>query len=247
MKNEEFIYLPEVVSTNDALALIVRERKNYSLDLEDVIVLYADWQSGGKGMAGNVWESNPKENILASFYFFPSVSPSEQFFVNIFFSLSVRRMLSKYLYPVKIKWPNDIYVNDKKIGGILIEHTVQGEKLDSIAGIGLNLNQTEFSASLPNPTSVKLETGFENGRVTLIKELYWILKTYINLLKTKDFERLKREYYWHLYRYQEFHPYNVRGENVMAQIIGIDDFGQLQLETDDGKVLSCGFKEVKQL
>lgn len=245
MKNEEFIFLPEVISTNDALTLIIRERKNYRLDIEDVIVLYSDWQSAGKGLAGNVWESNPKENILASFYISPSVFPHEQFFVNIFFAICVRKMLSKYLYPVKIKWPNDIYVNDKKIGGILIEHTVQGDQLDTIAGIGINLNQVEFSPDLPNPTSVKLETGFENGRITLIKELYWIIKTYFNLLKTKDFDRLKREYYWYLYRFQEFHSYTVRGENITAKIVGVNDFGQLQLESDVQENFLCGFKEVK--
>lgn len=246
MNNGQFIFIPEVTSTNDYLSFIIRERKSKGINTEDFTTVYTDQQTAGRGQAGNRWESNSKENILASFYFNLPISPRKQFYINIFFSLAVRKMLSKYLYDVKIKWPNDIYVGQKKIAGILIEHTLQGNQItQTIAGVGINLNQTSFSALLPNPTSVKLESGHENGRITLLKELTVIAENYYELLRNEQYELLLREYYRYLFRIGEEHFFIIRGEKLGATITGLDEYGQLQLLLTDGQRVTCGFKEVE--
>ena len=244
MKKEQFIFMREVTSTNDALRSMIEENKENS-PLEEFTVLYTDWQSKGRGMVGNVWESNPQENILASFYLTPPILPQDQSLMNIFFSLAVRKMLAKYLPIVKIKWPNDIYIHNKKIAGILMEHSIQGDKIIyTIAGVGINLNQNTFDFA-PNPTSILLETGFYNGRITLIKELYYIAKNYYQLIEQGEYEQLRKEYYWHLYRFGEFRSFLIKDELIAAKITGVDGFGRLQLETMNGETIFCGYKEVK--
>ena len=244
MKKEQFIFVREVTSTNDALRSII-EQNEPKKPVEEFTVLYADWQSKGRGMVGNVWESNPQENILASFYLTPPVLPKDQSLINIFFSLAVRKMLAKYVPSVKIKWPNDIYIHDKKIAGILMEHSIQGDKIAyTIAGVGINLNQDSFEFA-PNPTSLLLETGFYNGRITLIKELYYYAQNYYQLILKGEYAQLRKEYYWHLYRFGEFHSYLVKNELIAAKIIGVDGYGQLQLQTMNGEIILCGYKEVK--
>ncbi|MDR2979893.1 MAG: biotin--[acetyl-CoA-carboxylase] ligase [Bacteroidales bacterium] len=246
MNNEQFIFIPEVTSTNDYLSFLIREKKSKGIMVEEFTVVHTDRQTAGRGQKGNSWESNPTENILASFYLNPPISPRKQFYVNIFFALSVRKMLSNYVYSVKIKWPNDIYVHDKKIAGILIEHTLQGSQIGhTIAGVGINLNQTIFSKLLPNPTSVKLESGHENGRITLLKELCMVARNYYELLKNEQYDLLLKEYYWHLFRMNETHRFIVCNKEFEAKVIGVDEYGQLQLIRKDGMKFTCGFKEVE--
>jgi len=244
MKKEQFIFMREVTSTNDVLRSVI-EKNNKNTAIEEFTVLYTDWQSKGRGMANNAWESNPQENILASFYFTPPILPKDQSLMNIFFSLAVRKMLSKYVASVKIKWPNDIYIHDKKIAGILIEHTIQGDKIvNTIAGIGINLNQALFEFA-PNPTSLFLETGFYNGRITLIKELYYCARNYYQLILQGEYEQLRKEYYWHLYRFGKFHSYLINDELIAAKITGVDGYGRLELQSMKGDKILCGYKEVK--
>ena len=244
MKNEQFIFITKVTSTNDVLRSMI-ERKEVNNPVQELTILYTDWQSNGRGMSNNCWESKPKENILVSFYFTPPILPKDQSLMNIFFSLSIRKMLAKYIPSVKIKWPNDIYIYDKKIAGILIEHVIQGDKIEyTIAGVGINVNQDKFEFA-PNPTSLYLETGIYNDRIELIKELHYIVGSYYQLILQNKYEQLKKEYCQHLYRFDEFHSYLIKDELITAKITGIDDYGRLQLETTGGEMIFCGYKEVK--
>lgn len=246
MNQDPFIFIQEVSSTNDYLSSIVLDKKLTHNELDNFTVVYADWQTAGKGLSDNKWESRPKENILASFYIKEPVSPSRQFFINIAFALSVRKMLSRHLPSVKIKWPNDIYVHGKKMAGILIEHAVQGNELQySIAGVGINLNQTRFDPLLTKVTSLKLETGYECERITLLKQLHQILTGhYAGFLTREDFDILLKEYYGNLYRMNEFHAYVIHGTRMEAMITGVDEYGRLCLEDRQGRQFICGYKEV---
>ncbi len=246
MNQDPFIFIQEVSSTNDYLSSIVLDKKLNDNELDNFTVVYADWQTAGKGLSGNKWESRPKENILASFYIKEPVSPSRQFFINIAFALSVRKMLSRHLPSVKIKWPNDIYVHEKKMAGILIEHAIQGNELRySIAGVGINLNQTRFDPLLTKVTSLKLETGYEYERITLLKQLHQILTGhYAGFLTKEDFDILLKEYYGNLYRIKEFHTYVIHGTRMEAMITGVDEYGRLSLEDRQGRQFICGYKEV---
>ena len=245
MKNDHLIFVPEVDSTINYLSDIVRDKELNHQKLAELTAVFTDWQSAGRGQQGNVWASNPKENILISFYFSPSIIPQEQFFMNIFFSLSVRKMLEKYLPEVKIKWPNDIYVEDKKIAGILLDHTLQNNRiLHTIAGVGININQMQFPDTVANPTSLKLLTEQNFELLPLIEELHAITSYYYNMLKQGNYLQLLKEYYQNLYRINEYHSFIIHNEEKEAKILGINQFGQLQLEDRHRNFYQCGMKEI---
>ena len=124
--NEHFHFVETTNSTNLLLNKIVE--KNVGKALSDFFCVTTNFQTAGKGQGNKTWQSNKGENILVSFYFNPQILPKQQIFFNYFFALTIRETLSYYVPNVFIKKPNDIYVNDKKIAGILIEHHIQGEK-----------------------------------------------------------------------------------------------------------------------
>lgn len=164
-KMYDIMWLDSVDSTNS-------EAKRRIPDIDNLSVLSALSQSEGRGQKGNKWSSLPGENLTFSIVLKfgeqtagklrLAVAAREQFVLTEITSLSIVEFLSRHGIKAKIKWPNDIYVGDKKICGVLIENSLRGENLSSsIIGIGLNVNQRNFDVNLPNPTSMILETGFE--------------------------------------------------------------------------------------
>jgi len=189
------IFVETTPSTNLLLNEIVENNKNAGINLPDFFCLTANFQTAGKGQGNKVWMSEKGENILASFYFQPQILPKQQIYFNYFFALTIRKIISLYVNNVKIKKPNDIYVNAQKIAGILIEHHIQGGKLNySIAGVGININQTQFNAILPNPTSLKLIVGKEFNREIILEEIVQAGKLYYDKLQTGAFKELENEY-----------------------------------------------------
>ena len=124
-------------------------------------VVLAKEQTSGRGQVNNTWESSYGDNLLMSIVLYPEfLHAGNQFLLSKFVSLAIVDFLSYYLENVTIKWPNDIYVGNKKIAGVLIENSLRGAFISSsVVGIGLNVNQTEFSSSIPNPTSLKNESN----------------------------------------------------------------------------------------
>lgn len=152
------IWLKSVDSTNN-------EAKRRIDSLSNMSVIAAYEQTAGRGQRGNTWLTAPGMNLTFSIVLkytegeFPKLN---QIKVNELISLTLIELLSNFGIDARIKLPNDIYVSDKKICGILIEHTLKGERLThSIIGVGLNVNQCDFDDCLPNPTSMLLETGTE--------------------------------------------------------------------------------------
>ncbi len=144
----------------------------------------------------------------------------------------------------KIKWPNDIYVADRKIAGILIENTISGVHLKySIIGIGLNVNQEVFPEAM-RATGLKLISGKEFDRYTVFNSILESIERYFLLLKERKFERLKKEYLENLYRYDCISTYK-KGETILeGKIIDVDETGHLIMETSQG-VEKFGFKEIQ--
>lgn len=128
-------------------------------------VWIADFQTAGRGQRGNSWESRKGENLTFSILFKPEfLPPHKQFLISQVCAVGTYRYLTEKGMPARIKWPNDIYIGNKKICGMLIENSISGDKLSvSIAGIGLNLNQTHFASDAPNPTSLLMETILRKG------------------------------------------------------------------------------------
>jgi len=194
LKNNFFYHFAETTNSTNLLLNDIIE-KNSERSLPDFFCVVTDFQTAGKGQGNKTWLSNKGENILASFYFQPVISPPQQIYFNYFFALTIRKTLSLYVNNVKIKKPNDIWVNDKKIAGILIEHHIEGEKLKyTIAGVGININQTLFDETLPNPTSLKLLTGKNLSREQILQEIVKTGNKYYTKLQNGAFLELKSEY-----------------------------------------------------
>ena len=232
-------------STNRDLARMEGEAAASGQPLPEFFTVAADFQEAGRGQGSNRWFSDAGENMLCSILFRPPVPASRQFLFNQYFSLTVRRFLLRYLPEVQVKWPNDIYVGDKKIAGILIEHSVAGDVITrTIAGIGLNINQKEFPTSLPNPTSIYLETGVRHDVPALTAEFVAFCKAECGRLSEGQADKLQTEYRSCLYHLGEYRPYAIGGERILARINGVDAYGRLLLSEKGGKEWCCGMKEI---
>ena len=148
-KKHDIIWLDQIDSTNDEAARRISELDNLS-------VLSARTQSAGRGQRQNMWLSEPEANLTFSIILkLSDFMAKDQIAISAVTAISIVELLSKYNIPAEIKWPNDIYVGNDKISGILIEHSIKGRKIShSIIGIGLNINQCNFDVSIPNPTSM---------------------------------------------------------------------------------------------
>ncbi|MCX6329107.1 MAG: biotin--[acetyl-CoA-carboxylase] ligase, partial [Bacteroidia bacterium] len=149
-------------STNDQASLLLKTESP-----PEGTVIYTDSQSAGRGQKDNKWESDEGKNLLISIILYPkSIAPENQFYISMAVSLGICDFIDSFFPGSKIKWPNDIYIKNDKIAGILIENSILGETIEnSVAGIGININQEKFSDVVPNPVSIKMVTGNEYDRV----------------------------------------------------------------------------------
>lgn len=218
-------------------------------ELQEGTVIYTDFQTAGKGHQGNSWESENGKNLIFSIILYPSsVKPEDQFLISIAISLGICDFLQGKFPDVKIKWPNDIYVKDDKIAGILIENTLIGDTIESsVAGIGLNINQEKFSSGIPNPVSIKLITGEESDIRACLKQLLNFLDSRYKQLLYGDRQLIRDEYISLLYRAGEWHEYSADGKVFRGMIKGISATGNLEIEREDRSVNSYSFKEVEYL
>ena len=199
-------------------------------------------------MGANTWFSERGKNLLASLFFRTTLPAARQFLFNEYFALCTRKTLTQYLPEVQIKWPNDIYVHGCKIAGILIEHTVVGDRLNgTIAGIGLNVNQKHFPDDIPHPTSLYLETGSLSEVRSVMESLHQTLADHWEDLSEENATRLHDQYMEHLYRLGVFSLYRIDNKEIEAIIEDVDIYGRLQLRDHDDQQYTCGFKEVEFL
>ncbi len=164
---------------------------------------FAHHQTAGKGRQGKVWQAEPKANIILSVVLDASrLKMSQSFTISMVAALAVTDLLSQYIRQnISIKWPNDVYYNDSKAAGILIENKLQGSKWQwCVIGIGININQTSFDNSILNPTSLSLITKKKYDTVQLAKELCCNLEKRYQQLITGNLQCLLNEYNNHLYK-----------------------------------------------
>jgi BirA family biotin operon repressor/biotin-[acetyl-CoA-carboxylase] ligase len=210
-------------------------------------VVLADHQERGKGIGTNSWESERGSNLLLSMILYPTFLPAhQQFMLNKVLSLAVHRCVASQLpnHETRIKWPNDVYVGKKKIAGILTRNTITGSSLDvTIAGVGLNVNQTNFPVEIPNPVSLKIASGkdcdLELVRQTLLKAI----GHFYSLLYEGHFEAIDEQYLRVLLNYQESATYQAGQEKFTGRITGVDIFGHLMMQID-GKIKTFDMKEI---
>ena len=228
----EVVHIEETDSTNRWM------KENGSQ--KDMVVV-AEYQTAGKGCGSNSWESERGKNLLCSVMIHPEeIQAKNQFIITQTVSVALCKALENYISePVEIKWPNDIYVGDKKICGVLIENRLQGHMVkDTIIGVGLNVNQTEFKSDAPNPVSMKQLTGEDT-------DCEEVLKAFIDEMnecrRTRTFIA---DYKARLYRRKGKHKFMTQNTIFEASIVDVKDDGRLMLEDEKGVAHLFRFKEV---
>ena len=240
------VFLKETDSTNiHALKLIAKQRP------AEGQVIVAGFQTQGRGLDANSWESEEGMNLLLSIVLYPSFLPAErQFCLNQAITLGILDFIRREISftPCRVKWPNDIYVGDRKLCGILIQNSILGNKIDySVIGIGLNVNQVIFRSPAPNPVSMAMLSGIRYDLNTVLPGLCGFIDKRYSLLKSGEFAAIENDYLQSLYRFGERHSYEIQGKTLMARITGISRYGQLLLEAEKGGKWVCDLKEVKFL
>ena len=221
-----------------------------SKDNTDMTVVVTEFQRAGKGQGGNSWESERGKNLLFSVLVHPcGVEASRQFIISMAVSNAIRRTLAaETTEKVSIKWPNDIYVGDRKICGILIENRLAGSRIkDCIIGIGINVNQTQFLSDAPNPVSLKMIDGRERDKEILLQSVLDNIAAETEALNSHaaDREATESEYKKHLYRRDGYHLYSDSCGEFEARIHGIEPDGHLLLADKGGNIRRYAFKEVR--
>ena len=208
---------------------------------EGTMVVVADYQTAGKGCGTNSWESERGKNLTFSMLIHPTDIPaSQQFRITEVVSVALCEVLEQYIGDVSIKWPNDIYMGDKKICGVLIENRLQGNVIvDSIIGIGLNVNQTEFVSDAPNPVSLRQLLGREIDREALLHDFLETLETVSSSETTYSAYRNK------LFRMGKQAVFSDETGRFEGTIQEVEPDGRLLIKDLSGQARRYAFKEVQ--
>ena len=228
-------------STNDYAKKLIKEGT-----VREGTVILADYQTKGKGQKGGYWESEKGKNLTLSIIINPAfLQAQRQFYLSMSISIGIVEFLSHLSLGSEIKWPNDIYIHSRKVGGILIENTIKNNIIaSSVIGIGINLNQTEFKSNAPNPTSVCLEL-----KKTLdIQDSYRLLISYINrwikLLYCERYNKIRARYRKYLFlRNKKTFFTDINGK-FKGRIINVEEAGTIIIKADTNEIKKYNFKEV---
>ncbi len=210
----------------------------------DVVV--AMHQKIGVGQVGKKWESEHGKNLLMSIILSPVIKIDKQFDISICISLALYDCVKKYINKdIRIKWPNDFFILKQKIAGISIKNIVKGKTIkNTIVGIGLNVNQTQFEDYVPKATSIKNVTNKIFKIDEIRDELLSCIQERFYYLKLKEFTEMKREYIKLLYGFNLWADYEVKSKKLRGKIIGIDNIGKLLFQSQEEKIESLGMKEI---
>lgn len=241
-KNKKIIRLDEVDSTNSILAA-----KYLNRGLPEGSVVVASSQSKGRGLGQNKWHSEAGKNLTCSFVLYPEfLDASNQFYISKVISLAVADLVGLYSDKVSIKWPNDIYVGDKKIAGLLIENSIERNSIkSSIIGIGLNVNQKDFPSGVPNPISLMNITKTKHDLEEILESFTNILEYRYSLLKNRELDVIDENYLSLLYRYKKLALFDVKGKRIAGSIEGVEPTGELIFKNDKSEIIHFGYKEIE--
>ena len=235
------IHLDTVNSTMQYLA-----RPELSACEDSFIVVTADYQTAGRCQKGTSWESEAGKNLLLGILLRPTfLHPQEQFYLSEICALALVETLNTYSDGFTIKWPNDIYYGNRKVSGMLLEHTLQGETLSqTIVGIGLNVNQRSFLSDAPNPVSLYQILGEEVCRETVLEAFLQNFQTYYTRFEQHDFAPIHTSYLHHLYRRNKWAKFRDEIATFEGRIVDVEPTGRLVIEMPDGTLRKFAFKEV---
>ena len=261
MNDNVIIRVNNTNSTNNLL-------RNYNGEKGTLTIATADYQTNGRGQGNNSWESEEGKNILYSILAYPNNLPANRQFVMLEAqALAIKEVMDNLLMPAKcyndipdhndisdhntpitIKWPNDIYYHDKKLSGTLTECVIKGMRCHScIIGTGININQTIFRSDAPNPISIKMITGRDYDRETLLQQLIDAFARQLDIINSGDYDCIHYRYIECLYRRQGLHKYMDGTGVISAELNDVTPSGRLRLRTTQGEIREYGFKEVKYI
>lgn len=233
---------PILASTNTHLINMLASGE----PVEEFTVVITEEQTSGRGQGSNRWSSQGGKNLTFSTLLLPDIEAKDHFFLNMCVSLGIRDTVEKYVNDVQVKWPNDIYVGNDKICGILIESSIKsGRIVRCVAGMGLNVNQEKFEDWVPNPTSIYNASGEESDLHEVLDEVMHHIAKYYRALREGCLEDIKQEYLAHMWRKDKQAEYQDKDGRFTGVIRGCDDTGCLQIERADGTVSTYAFREVK--
>lgn len=203
------------------------------------LTVIAGQQTKGKGQRGRKWIDSIGESVLMSLVIRPQYSIEQQFCFNMSVCLAIADIIQEYNehWDVRIKWPNDIIINDKKAGGVLIENVIRGDKWAySLVGIGVNILQTSLPAEIPYATSLNME----GGKQVSVKDIAMSLREKIleYTYKAHPAEDLLPMYHDVLFRLGQRQQFRDNKEDFAANIAGVTPGGQLQLEKENGEIIN---------
>jgi BirA family biotin operon repressor/biotin-[acetyl-CoA-carboxylase] ligase len=241
--HHRFIELQSVDSTNNYARLQIQQGL-----AQDRLAIFAHHQTAGKGQRGKKWEAEKGANIALSVLIKPDfLKLSQQFSLSACIAVSVHQFLSNYILDgLKIKWPNDLYWQDRKAGGILIESVVSssstenGKWLWAIAGMGINLNQTNFPDWIQQPVSLKQITGKTFDTLLMAKELCIFLDNNLFELQNAEFDKIFRYYNQMLFKRDEIVKLRKGGRAFEAQIKSVNQSGQLIIQHATEEIIDFG-------
>jgi BirA family biotin operon repressor/biotin-[acetyl-CoA-carboxylase] ligase len=244
---KNIIFLPETNSTNSYAIDLLK-----NVNLPEGTVVHTANQTKGRGQRNTAWLSEPASNLTASIILRPTfLDIKNQFFLYQVIALAcydaMAELLNSSQIDIKIKWPNDILVNRKKVCGILIENNILNNQMNwCVAGIGMNVNQETFDGSI-NATSLKTITG-KNFKVEDVLKCVCkhLEKHYLSMLNTK-LASIKERYLQHLYGLNDLLDFEIAGSVKPMMVKGLGQTGLLLLEDKNGKSVELDVKEVKWL
>ena len=240
----KYVHFEHLDSTNAYL-----QRQQSECDIREWVVS-ADEQTAGKGMGSNGWESEVGKNLTFSLALDMSFLPAErQFLLSEAVPLGIIEVLDKMLPAEKlsIKWPNDIFYENCKLAGILINSTIKASMMDSsIIGIGLNVNQMQFQDWPTHPISLKMITGKTYDLQPLMEQIVKCILIKVEQLKSNP-ATIEQEYLKRLFRFSTWADYEVDGKALRLFMTGIDEFGRLQLVDEQQKMHCYDIKQIKFL
>lgn len=247
------MYIKQTHSTSSLL------REQYTEQLPHLYTIRTDYQTAGRGQAGNSWESEEGKNLLFSTLLrYKDILAMEQWRLSMLVAVVLWDVLARYLPKegLTIKWPNDIYYGDRKLVGILVENILSGMMVDhSIVGVGVNVNQTIWRSDAPNPISMQQITGKEYNVEMIMNEWKSSMKAWENRsiddVKAAYMQQLYRRRGWHMYVEREVSiaPTTIAEEKLdsvfLAEIVGVSAQGELLLRRENGQVKTYHFKQIR--
>lgn len=232
------IYLDTIASTNSFLLDKNASFKNWT-------IVTTREQTAGRGYTGNQWKSNIGENLIFSILIKPYSSPQHIFYLNKLIANAIHQNINA-IVPSKIKWPNDLIIHHKKVGGILIENILGNQVNTSVIGIGLNVNQTHF-ANLPKATSLKKETGIHFNLDDLRYSIISSIQREYALFLDKQFESIELYFHEHLYKKNLVSVFKIQNQLENGIIKGTTSDGKLIVDLEKQGLQTFQLKEIEMM